>query len=644
MADLETINSILRCEFASLDALLTFYRKKLPGRTAGYHQEEVGPVMFHNVPGEADHFVAKQFHLGESTMDMSAGLDWYATPNGDLEWNGGLVRHGYFMLLAAAYRQTGDERYAAAIIEHMLDYIDRVPPFNPEGQSYLNYKRSTWRPFEVAGRAAETWPEALAKIIDSPSMTPVAWAKILYSLYEHGIFLAMHHWRTGNHACLETAALGLLGIFFREFKTADEWLRYAIDFLLKTWPEQFHSDGYTKEMSGGYHWVAMRGFFTLYEVAVANGFEKLFPPLYKERLVVTSRAELLQSKPDYGVPTTNDSNTGINRREQLVRIDRLLAIAEIEGRLSAGAARTLPPTSWFYPEARVGIMRSDWSAKAHYLAFDMGRWGANHMNEDQLNIEVSALGRKFLVNSGRWRYTTSPDGSWMDRAKYFKTTAAYNGVLVNGYSQMPGDATGTMAIHEDYDYAIGVFKAGYGEEASARDGERLGEEEIEHGKVRRVQDVVHQREVIFIKPVFWVLRDSIWGKNVKRAEQIWHFFDGEVISQPGSSFVVTRFEDANLIIASLGAKEIRVNLFNGSTRPFRGWHCPCYDQLRPAPELSYLQDGEERITFHTLIFPVSGKITTLPVFKITTKGYCVSYRGANWEISAPENQEWRLLN
>jgi hypothetical protein len=137
-------------------------------------------------------------------------MDWYAAPNGDLEWNGGLVRHGYFMLLAEEYRKTGKEIYAETVIEHLLDYIERVPPFDPEGKPYLDYKKSTWRPFEVAGRAAETWPEALAKVIQSPAMTPEAWAKILISTHEHAVFLRKHHWKTGNHATLEVAAVGII--------------------------------------------------------------------------------------------------------------------------------------------------------------------------------------------------------------------------------------------------------------------------------------------------------------------------------------------------------------------------------------------------------------------------------------------------
>jgi hypothetical protein len=639
---LEQVNSLLSQPFKSLEELLAFYRDALPRRAAGYHQEEVGPVMHHDLPGEADKFVAKQFHLGEYTMDLSAGLDWYATPTGDLEWNGGLVRHGYFMLLANEYQKTGNEIYAATILEHILNYIENVPPFDPEGKPYLEYKKSTWRPFEVACRAAETWPEALAKIIRSPQMTPEQWARILIAIHEHGVFLSKHHWKTGNHACLETAALGLLGIFYAEFKEGAQWRQYAVDFLMKMWDDQFHNDGYTKEMSGGYHWVAMRNFFTLFEVACRNGFESLFPPLYRERLLLNARAELLQDKPDYSIPVTNDSNTKTNRKAQLERVLGLFKLPEIEYRLSDGQRGQASPTSYFFPTARVGIMRSDWSAHACYLFFDLGRWGDNHMNEDQLNIEVSAFGRKFLTNCGRWRYTTSPDADWMDWAKYFKTTASYNSVLVNGYSQVPGDAEGALVVHADYDYARASFSAGYGKEASATDEKLLREKGVTHNKVCSVSNVRHQREIIFVKPDFWIVRDTIEGKDVEQAEQIWHFYDGEIAPIDDGQFVTTRFKDANLILATRAQNPVAVNVFLGSKDPFRGWHCPYYDQMRPAPEVACLQKGIGKIVFHTLLFPVIGEALTLPEFWVTPQGYRIKFLERQWEIITPEDDEWHL--
>src|SRR5690554_827010 len=641
---LAKINAVLDREFNSLDELLRYYQTELPLRVQDYHQEEVGPVIHHDLPGEADKFVKKIFHLGGHTLDMSGGIDWYATPTGDLEWNGALVRHGYLMLLAGAYEKTGEEKYAAAVVEHLLDYITRVPRFDPACRSYLEYKKSTWRPFEVAARVAETWPEALAKVIRSRAMTPENWARILLAVYDHADFLFQHHWRTGNHASLEAAALGLVGIFYREFKRAGRWRQYAVNFLMDIWPQLFYEDGYTKEMSGGYHWVAMRSYFTFYEVAVKNGLAELFPPVFIERLHLTAMAELKQHKPDFSPPVTNDSNSGINRREQLWRVTRLLNIAEISYCLTGGKKGKKPGfTSCFFPNARVGVMRSDWTVQTRYLFFDMGSWGDNHMNEDQLNVEVSAWGRKFLTNCGRWRYTTSPGIPWKTKAMYFKTTAAYNSVLVNGYGQMPGDATGGMKIYDDYDFAWGMFDAGYGEEEDGVDEKLLRERGLTGQKACRVKGVTHKRQIIFVKPDFWLLRDIITGAGVHRAEQVWHYYDGDLRQLPGGLFTATSFDEANLLVGSLGNNRVENMVFKGSEDPFRGWHCPDYDQRRPAPELSYSQRGEEKIIFHTLLFPVPGRVSCIPDFTVTEFGYSVTYQGKTRRVDAPEEGEWKLI-
>jgi len=215
----------------------------------------------------------------------------------------------------------------------------------------------------------------------------------------------------------------------------------------------------------------MRSYFSFYEVALQNGHETLFPESYRNRLILNSYAEFYQDKPDGSTPISNDSNTRINRKPQLKRIYRLFKLPEIGFFLSEGREGRMPEkTSVFYPSSRIGIMRTDWTPEANYLYFDMGSWGDNHMNQDQLSVEIHAAGRNFLVNGGKWRYTTSdPDADWMPMAKYFKTTAACNCVLVNGYGQVFGDAAGHMVSHPNYDYAEGIFKEGFGEEVPGRD-------------------------------------------------------------------------------------------------------------------------------------------------------------------------------
>jgi hypothetical protein len=587
-------------------------------------------------------------------------IDWYAAPDGDLEWNGGLVRHGYLTLLAREYRRTREERFARTVVEHLLDYIEGVPPFDPEGKPYLDYKRSTWRPFEVAGRAAETWPEALVAVIGSPAMTPRAWAVVLLSIHEQAGFLRRHHWRTGNHAALEAAGLGIIGVFFRELREAASWREYAAAFLEGMWPRLFHEDGYSREMSGGYHWVAVRSFFAFYEVAERNGFASLFSGAYRRNLEQAALAELYQQKPDYSTPVTNDSNSRTNHRRPLERVQARLPLPPIAFRLSGGReGRAAEPASHFFPSARVGIMRGDWSEQALYLFFDMGRWGDNHMNEDQLHVEVSAFGRNLLAGCGRWRYTTSdPSAPWMPWARYFKTTAAYNSVLVDGWSQMPGDADGWMTIGGRCDYAEGRFAAGYGEEGPAAGEGPLKETGLTTTRLLRLGGVIHTRKVFFLKPHFWLLRDEIDLGGVREgggeggpgtgpgrrhaAAQIWHYPEGE-LAEVRRHCYSTRFPDANLLIAGLGAAEMDSGWLKGRESPIAGWHCPGYDRRHPAPELRFEQGGTDRIAFHTLIAPYRGpEPPEVPELEALDDGYRVRHWAGVFTVLTPDDGAWSL--
>ena len=200
-----------------------------------------------------------------------------------------------------------------------------------------------------------------------------------------------------------------------------------------------------------------------------------------------------------------------------------------------------------------------------------------------------------------------------------------------------------MVIQENYDYAKGIFNSGYGQEANGIDEQLLREKGVSHNKICFVKDVEHKREVMFVKPDFWLVRDTIGGKDIHQAEQIWHFYDGEVTPDASGQFMMTNFSDTNLIMASAGKNDIEVKTYKGSQEPFRGWHCPYYDQMRPAPEVAYTQKGTNQIVFHTLIFPVLGEAKVMPRFEITSSGYLVCFQGRKWEISAPENSDWHLL-
>lgn len=278
-------------------------------------------------------------------------------------------------------------------------------------------------------------------------------------------------------------------------------------------------------------------------------------------------------------------------------------------------------------------MRSGWEQDAVYVSFDMGPWGSNHMNEDQLNLELFAYGRNLLVNSGRWRYTTSPGVDWLDKAAYFKSTAACNSVLCDGMSQVHGDAQGTMVSGPGYDYACGRFCAGYGTGGAPElSGQRGGST----SRVCLVPDACHTREVFFDARTGTVLvRDTLEDAVPHRYTQIWHTAGGRVEGKDGVYW--TCFEDANLILVQYGAPDVEIVC--GSEQPFKGWNCPAYDHLVPAPQIESSLSGKT-VVFETLLLPVRGAVDAgaLPGFsKTETDGktlYRVEFEGKIVEVEA----------
>lgn len=104
------------------------------------------------------------------------------------------------------------------------------------------------------------------------------------------------------------------------------------------------------------------------------------------------------------------------------------------------------------------------------------------------------------------------------------------------------------------------------------------------------------------------------------------------------------FEDANLILVQCGAPEMEVVC--GSEEPFKGWNCPAYDHLVPAPQIESSLTGK-KVVFETLLLPVRGAVDAgaLPGFsKTETDGktlYRVEFDGKTVEVEAGET--WKLV-
>jgi len=631
---IEKLRRINGIQMPTLEGYLDYYRKTLPARCPTGIGEELGPVFQQNRNDLADKYLRRIFCLGDTCVDLSGNLNWMTAAHGDLEWTCTLARHHHLPVLAEAYEKTGSECFAQETITQMLHWIDNTPrPSYPDkvlrqyiGDKYLKVKQSNWRPLEVGFRIGETWPQALSILISSRNMLPEKWARIMLSAYDQAAYLSKYRWTIGNHSILEAAMLSVFCILFREFKDTETWLKECVGYLLDSRDRMFYADGYSREMSGGYRWVMVKGYLTLYQVALQNKTADILPSDFAAWIHKIAKAELYHLKPDFSVPVTNESNTGARRESQLRRVHNIFNDPEIQYVLSNGKSGKCPKdTSWFYHDAKIGIMRSGWTSDSLYLSMDMGQKGG-HTIGDQLSVDVSAYGRPFLSNCGRWRYTTSPnDVGWMDWAQYFKSSAACNTIIPAGFTQILADAHGSMQINKDRDYAEGTFDGGYS------DG-------------KNTLELVHKRQIFFLKPLFWILRDTVTGKGKYPVEQTWHFLaDEKVVTLDSNYCAITQNEDANLVIITVPENNSTMSTYLGSNNPMRGWQCPEYSRQIPAYELVVSQYKTLPCCFDTLIFPIKGKIEEIPVFEKRRNHYNVRYRGMEWRISV-DWADWRLIS
>ena len=361
--------------------------------------------------------------------------DWNdGGPKNDREYAFALNRHQFFTHLIQAYRATGDEKYARAFDRIIRDWtLHAVYPgldpkgvkTGPGGSAYT----WTWRVLE-AGLRMRPWPAAFHGFLESDSFTPAGRLLMLSSLVDHGRYIRHHHWKRHNHALMEHDGLNRVGLAFPEFKEAEGWHRYAFQEMLAEMDHQVYPDGAHDELSSGYHWVSLRSFENLAEVAMAAGRE--VPQDYRVRLVEMYDYWAGLVRPDGSMPQNNRADRGnatgrlLAAAERYDRPDwRYIATNGREGEKPDG------PASRFAPWAGHLTSRSGWDADALWSFFNAGPAGAGSVHADALHLSVTAFGKDFLVASGRFWYMGD---KW---TSFAHSSRSKNVILIDGKTSRP---------------------------------------------------------------------------------------------------------------------------------------------------------------------------------------------------------------
>jgi hypothetical protein len=182
----------------------------------------------------------------------------------------------------------------------------------------------------------------------------------------------------------------------------------------------------------------------------------------------------------------------------------------------------LPACKCFRGTQRV-FWRSGWKPRDISFVFESGRWGPDHFHQDKHQILLEAFGERMLIDRGMCDYANP-------LARQLKATASHNTVTVDGRDQTstPGGPACVLERHEQTDGCCYLS-------SEARRAYR--------GLLDRFR-----REVLFARPHYFVLADTIEGARGKLA---WHFHSALKPAKRRTGFVL-RGRRGSLIVYVAG--------------------------------------------------------------------------------------------
>jgi len=371
-------------------------------------------------------------------------IDWGTRPVPDNEWVWQLNRMSFWDAMAKAYWHTGDEKYAKAWGEQLIDWTRKNP--NDENHKYA------WRSIE-AGIRGYRWTGLFQRFIDSPSFTPEVLVAFLNSCYDHAEYLMSKYTTRSNWGLMEAEGMAFIAITFPEFKNAATWRDEAFRRLNNEINIQVYPDGHQRELAMGYHLGCIGWFFRTYELAKMNGNENAFPDSYLERIEKMCEVPMKLCLPDGTNVQFGDAWEGTPGQHN----DRFKQWAEFFGRddflylATDGEAGRMPDsTAYSLPVSGLYSMRSGWDEDAVCLVLKCGPDGGGHSQPDNGTFDLYAGGRNLMPDAGSYIYSGNPEGrAWFRQTKVHQTltldgkNSKYNPRLL---LWQPGDSLDILVV------------------------------------------------------------------------------------------------------------------------------------------------------------------------------------------------------
>ena len=328
------------------------------------------------------------------------GHNW-ANPDKSHLWNFNLQYLEFLIPLAAAYRETGEQKYYEKFREYCLRWMDDNEDGTGDG----------WHPYTISLRLTNLWicMDGFGEIFRKDEEFAQKLGDSMYAQYLHlQKKLELH--LLGNHYLENLKAVMLGALYFKEPGVYDDYksrLREELE-------EQILPDGMHYERSPMYHKIVLEDL-----MRAAKGVEKADRLFYEELgKKIKKMADVMYSLEDGmgQTPLFNDSGDNVARS----MVSLLAALREEFGITPDYKASFTDAGYYCLRSGDVKVLLDAGAIAPDYMP--------GHGHCDGLSFELSRQGRPVFVNSGTGMYQGALRG-------YFRSTAAHNTVMIDGEEQ-----------------------------------------------------------------------------------------------------------------------------------------------------------------------------------------------------------------
>ncbi|MFX0141489.1 MAG: alginate lyase family protein, partial [Candidatus Hodarchaeota archaeon] len=357
-------------------------------------------------------------------------------------------RHQYFNYLGVLYFISGEEKYAIAFKNQILNWIRDNPPLIG-----VNW----YSGLEISLRLT-SWIFTLMLLYESKEINNNDFFQLIFkSMYQHAYYLKNFYLRRSfNHTVGELFGLYFFSKIFTGIKPFNRWERKFSKRLKNQIILQTRSDGVNIEQSLNYHRFVLE-YFSLFSILKPNLGKK------EKRLIEKMYEYLLYMiKPNGSFPLIGDFDDGkvhiLNFYEkdlykQLINLGAILfkrkdfkfasdklfpnniLLTSLNHIRTFNELQPKKPKNFFkyFKNSGYFIIRNNWDENANYLFVDFGKFGpqtAAHSHSSITNFIFSYKGKDIIVDSGTYTYNKS----W-DKRNLFRSSKSHNVLTINDQNQ-----------------------------------------------------------------------------------------------------------------------------------------------------------------------------------------------------------------